>query len=476
MLEKVHRGAIVAALPEREDFSAGIRTVVHLGLYFEELKQQALELVARIPAQERGYFTPAEEDEARALLVSFWHSRGALLDLVTGYRRSAPAGKADQPAAFLVALAAALVLLDAARFFHDLLRHRPVVRRKLNEPSTHYGIPGGTYDAIQRSLVSTRHAWNLRYAARYFEENEASLRELALDGDLAPVMAIIDRHRNRLDMTFTQFAREKIRVRGGQLLRSLARGIFGRALYGLQRLGASMMARVSVRPGHVPRMPDAAAEQLRSHLQIGDVIVSRKEYAITNFFLPGYWPHAALYLGDVAAIERLGIGPHKAGAARWQRLVKSGCPEGLVLEPKRDGVRFRSLRTTLASDSVLVLRPNLGSGELSQAVARAIAHEGKPYDFDFDFTRSDRLVCTELIYRSFDGVGPMRIDLTRRLGRPTLCGSDLVRMSLARSNFSPVIAYAPAFSDRLLAGPELDGVLRLAGDIAHARMVMPVSA
>ena len=37
----------------------------------------------------------------------------------------------------------------------------------------------------------------------------------------------------------------------------------------------------------------------------------------------------------------------------------------------------------------------------AQAIWNAFSHQGKPYDFEFDFTTEDKLVCTELVYRSY---------------------------------------------------------------------------
>jgi hypothetical protein len=90
---------------------------------------------------------------------------------------------------------------------------------------------------------------------------------------------------------------------------------------------------------------------------------------------------------------------------------------------------------------VVVLRPRLSTGEVAHSLARVMAHEGKPYDFDFDFSRSDRLVCTEVVYRAYDGVGPMQFPLVRRAGRPTFSGSDLIGLTLDRRGFDPVAVY-----------------------------------
>jgi len=72
------------------------------------------------------------------------------------------------------------------------------------------------------------------------------------------------------------------------------------------------------------------------------------------------------------------------------------------------------------------------------ALARGLSHEGKAYDFDFDFTRSDRMVCTEVVYRTYDGVGGMAFELKRRavrLGAEELAKNpkDVVMRDLASS-------------------------------------------
>ena len=69
-------------------------------------------------------------------------------------------------------------------------------------------------------------------------------------------------------------------------------------------------------------------------LQPGDVLITRHDHAFTNLFLPGYWPHAALYVGSEGDRERMGVSLDAERAARWRG-------DRRVLEALKDGVLFR---------------------------------------------------------------------------------------------------------------------------------------
>ena len=212
-----------------EQIVGGARTVAHLAVYFDELRQTALDHLGRGSAGERGFFTPSEDEAVRQLLVSYCQARAALLDLATSFRDDATLSDELRPAAFLVAYAAAALLVDAARFLRDSFHDRPVVREKLNEPEPHFGIPAGTYDMVQQSLTSVRHAWHLYHAAKYFETHEAELRELARQGCLQPCLVVIDRLRHRLMVPAAQYAQARVRVRGRQAIGRLRGDLLGQA-------------------------------------------------------------------------------------------------------------------------------------------------------------------------------------------------------------------------------------------------------
>jgi hypothetical protein len=444
-----------------EEITAGARTVSHLADYFEELKQAAQELIAGARASGRGYFTPGEEEAVRRLQISYWKSRAALFEVVGSFRQDTKLSEELRPDAFLVAFGAAVLLVDAARFLRESFEPLPLVRQKLNEPEPCFGIPEGTYDIVQKSLTGPLHAWHLYHAVRYFEDHAAELRVRAADPLMAGVLAVIERLKSRLDVPVADYLKTRLRVRAREGLGGLRYGLLGRALYGIQKLVASLAAGIYTHPGHHPQLPQAIVDRLGRLLKPGDVLITRKEHAATNYFLPGYWKHAALYLGTPLGLRRLGIADHENVRPRWARLLS---PEERyprrVLEAMKDGVWIRSVASPLAADAIVAIRPRLSRDDVAAAIARGMFHEGKPYDFDFDFTRADRLVCTEVVYRAYDGIGGMRFELTRRAGRLTLSAEDLVRMALEHTQFEPLAVFVPTHSAQLIGGKKAQCTLQ----------------
>jgi hypothetical protein len=441
---------------------AGVRTVVALADHFQRLKAGAIHLNVSIDPVGRGFFTATEDERVESLLIGYWQARSALLDLIHEYRDYAERPSPDHHIAFLLAYSSALLLIDAARFLREIVHTRPVVRRKLNQPLPLFGIPGGFYDTIQRSLLSARHAWHLYHAIQYYRLHSLQLRNDAVQFGMQPIVDIIDSHLAGIDVTASQFAHARFRTRSDQWVRGIGRRLVVKSVYGLQKIVASAMAEKYVRPGHQPRVPADTVTQLADMIAPGDIFVVRKEYALTNYFLPGYWPHAALYLGRLTYLDTLGLAQQPHVRDRWPRLQRAAeTSEHVVLESMKDGVHFRSWDSPLRSDSIVVLRPCLDPAMIVNALSRAMHHEGKGYDFDFDFGRSDRLVCTEVIYRAYEGLGDMQFPLTRRAGRPTLSGSDLIVLALQAKLLRPVVLFAPRFHPSLQIGSDAVTLLQM---------------
>jgi hypothetical protein len=109
--------------------------------------------------------------------------------------------------------------------------------------------------------------------------------------------------------------------------------------------------------------------------------------------------------GDWVCLEVLGLHSHPQVARHWREIPENVGPLGLVIEALFPCVQLNPLEQCLRVDHLVVLRSTLPASDIASAIGEAMGHLGKPYDFEFDFNNSSRIVCTELIYRSYHNRG-----------------------------------------------------------------------
>ncbi len=417
---------------QHSDLQAACQTVVHLSQHMNRLRGEAVQFQQTCTTLSRGYFTPSEDDQVTHLWVSYHKARNALLELIHSTRQSVGRDVEEHPAEFLCAYAAAVVLVDAARCLRDLFSKNALVRRKLNESFDAYGISAGSFDAIQLTLTSPSNATQLNRANHFYTDHHDSLAETAAGNPaLQEVQSVIDTRLQRVQVGPRQYIRSRIAERRRDFRERILAGSLQQLIYTVQQWGSLAVSAISTNPSHIPQLPASISAELSTLLRPGDIFVTRKDTALTNYFLPGYWPHAAFYIGEEQVIESL-----------------------------KDGVRVRSMISPFGNDAVAVIRPQLDPAVIAKGIERAKTHVGKPYDFDFDFTRSDRLVCTEVVYRALEGVGDIVFTLTKRAGRQTLSAEDLLNLAVQRKHFHPVAVYCPSHGDRLQGDEAMCEILR----------------
>lgn len=169
----------------------------------------------------------------------------------------------------------------------------------------------------------------------------------------------------------------------------------------------------------------AQIKQVAEKIKPGDIILERRNWYLSNPWLPGFWPHSALYVGKLQDLQELGIANHPAVAKHLQAYKKDAkeVQEYTVIEAVSEGVVLNSLEHSLHADYVVVLRPRLTDEQKTAAIVRAFTHLGKPYDFNFDFDDTDKLVCTQLVYLCYQGM--LTFELKRILGRNTLPANEI---------------------------------------------------
>jgi 1-acyl-sn-glycerol-3-phosphate acyltransferase len=383
---------------------------------------EAEALAADFASGKRSYYTQADNDELRRLLRDYVTLRTALVRVVWRYQRSYQVkDEALRARTFLCACTAGTALAEASLGFVEAFNDSSEAVKKLNEAEPAWDIPPGVFDTMRRSLCSNTNRTALREAGKEYDATDWQMHRLLAGYNV--FHDSIRACRRRLAAADDHLTAERLK----QPLRD-ARDEGKDLIYGVQSLVSTWMGDTKLRE---PGGALISAEQLKElsvKLQPGDIILERRNWYVSNAFLPGYWPHAALYVGTPHDLQKLGLHHDPRVLAHWEKYIRQDAKGHVcvVLESISEGVTFTSLEHSVGeADSVALLRPRLTQDQKREAIARAFSHAGKPYDFEFDFFSSDKLVCTELVFRAYDG--HIHFPLKNIMGTRTLPAIEFVR-------------------------------------------------
>lgn len=406
------------------------------------------------PIIERGELRPSEDEALGYWFARYLTIREALwsvIDDVRGLLDKDTPTDAEELRFFVAGYAAvcALVGIDRLMLF-DVARHS-VIQRKLNEAFPELRIDRKQFTRIFEAFINERSVLALRDAMKFANKNRGAIEAMRADdvvGAIAVALPELETALNPSKRAYLRgawaFVSHKWRRRGVVSANNVLTGV----VEGVGRV-ASDLYRADNK-----KVTENVLRAIGSALEPGDVIVTRHAVALTNLFMPGFWPHAALYVGTPAQRDALGVAVPPEKEALWSEQI-------CTLEALKDGVRLRPLSDTLAVDYFVVLRPTLSRDAVRQAIERGVVHEGKMYNFDFDFFSSDRLVCTEVVYRSYDGLDGVQFELTDRAGRKTLSAEDLLDFALLSTHFEPFAIFGVAGCEAEIAfGHEVPDLLR----------------
>lgn len=380
-------------------------------------------------ASARGYFKPDEDETVRLRYSQYLSARAALLATLGSLEQAcspAAGGWLARLPAFTVAFAAACLLLRQARALADLAAGTPLLAAKLDEASQGHGIPRKTFVRLFRATTDPVRLLQFREAADFYEKHRSEIAALAADPELAPVVDLLREEEEWIERRRRDILRRRFGYGWYSVVRR-HRSAWQRSMFGFFEWSGRAVADLrqpGIKPAGVPkRVRPEHREKILRLARPGDIFLTRHDDALSNLFLPGFWPHAAFFVGSEEQRAALGL-KLPAGLARRAR------DPVVFLEAKKDGVRFRPADDTLEVDAFVVLRPPLEPAGIAAALERGMLHEGKWFDFSFDFRHSDRLACTEVIYRAYHGVEGLSFSLVETGGRLCLPAEELIGQAL----------------------------------------------
>ncbi|HSI10189.1 MAG TPA: YiiX/YebB-like N1pC/P60 family cysteine hydrolase, partial [Rariglobus sp.] len=373
-------------------------------------------------------YKQADDDEMRRMLVTFLSYRAALLRTVWKYQRHADIDSDPQRLrALLLHYTAAAVAYDySARFVHAFAGQDEAIR-KLNEAEPRWDLPAGTYNDIRANLANLEHR---RWLEDGWKNYLRTLPEWQTSGLAAGEP--YEKFHGAITLAAKNTAALSEKLFSYKLTTALD-DVTGAAKGGYYRASSAVSTLIGdtkIRePRHgKPLITPELMERLRPMLQPGDIIIERRNWYMSNAFLPGYWPHSALYVGTAEQLKASGLDKDLRIQKHIEEFSKRDAKghEWAIIEAVSEGVVFSTVDHSVGeADSVAVLRPQLTPLQKQEVIARAFENLGKPYDFDFDFFSSDKLVCTEVVYRSFSGM--IDFPLVEIIGRKTLPAIEIIR-------------------------------------------------
>jgi hypothetical protein len=364
-------------------------------------------------------YTPEEEDEIHAAWVEFLNYRSLLLRVMGRYIGYGSIEDSDkQKKAVLLSFGCAVILYHAVGELVQITNQNHKARRKLNEGDPAWGLQHKVLFALQRHIG--RRSTKLALERAYVD-----YVKLYLDSVYTREEAWL---KKRIDEGYTFFKekapgfwRSKFRV-----IAQIVKDFFYRPYYGILATVSSFLGDFRYRHTK-PMVSEAQVDQVLASLKPGDILLERQSFFLSNSFLPGFWPHAVFYLGTPSELRKLGVWNDPRVQNFMMTLEGQGDAQTqhIFMEAIAEGVVLASKKVRLKADYMAVLRPRLPLAIKQHAIIRAFTHLGKPYDFTFDLFSSDKIICSELIYRSYGS--HLSFDFSKVLGRYTLPPSNIAR-------------------------------------------------
>ena len=414
---------------------ADTRTLVRVLDGLDELQVRMRDSVAMFNRGENDFYSQETNDQIHQLLLAYNNYRAALYRILFYYGRheTAPAQLRDR--AFLLAYTAGVTLFYRGLVFVKTFADSPTAIQKLNEGDLAWGLRSGTYDEVRARTSNPKNVDLLAESKELYARRKDALVALGEGpgGANARLRRVVEDASEFVERTALETYGETWKIALDKAKRESKENY----LFFQTQISAWLGDHKIKHPRDgAPLITLDQVREVHGKLEPGDVLLERRNWFYSNAFLPGFWPHAALYVGNADDVSKLGLAEDARVAKHMKELAgvdDHGDPFRLI-EAQSEGVVFTSVEHSLGCDALVVLRPRRTREQRNEAIARAFSHVGKPYDFDFDFFSADKLVCTELVYRAYDGM--LQFDLVKVAGRMTLPAIDIARM-YARESGTP---------------------------------------
>ena len=174
-----------------------------------------------------------------------------------------------------------------------------------------------------------------------------------------------------------------------------------------------------------------AQNKIFNELKPLDIIFEKKGYKLTDYTIPGYWGHNAVWLGTKEQLIELGIWDKKE-LELFRTQIENG---NSIFEMRKWGITFSNFEKWINMDAYASIRVK-GILEKSKKdllkVFRIFSEQlNKKYDFGFNADTSFKITCSEVIYLAY---GDYNWPTKNIFGRNTISPNDMAESAFYKDS------------------------------------------
>ena len=304
----------------------------------------------------------------------------------------------------LFELATTLLLYD---FYLDAIHkynENEKIRRLINQGDRGYALQKDQLTKIQDLLSNMSNLYDVNSRIDIYIQNISEINELASqDTSIDYLNQFINTSKAFKTLQMMDFSdvvseigskrRRNVRDYLMEIHRSIRNGFIGTFV--------NLSSKYTERKGKLYQDRNAK-ENILSHLQIGDILIVKTPFYLTDKMIPGYWSHTAIWIGDEAELRALGIWNTKI-VKKYHKEIKTS---HLIAEAQRKGTTLSTIEHFLNVDDIAILRntQKLSNKEKIKIITLTLRQIGKEYDFNFDVETTDKIVCSQLVYLAYTDI------------------------------------------------------------------------
>ncbi|NOQ16531.1 MAG: Poxvirus G6 [Methyloprofundus sp.] len=337
----------------------------------------------------------------------------------------------------MLALSGRLMLYDSYLTVITLINEYPKVRRFLNQSDMGYGIQEDQLATMTDDFLSVSSLSNIENSIAYYRHSKKLIpTDTIADENFAYLDLLIHSSHSYAilsDLSVSNIIAHRFNSRSQAVEDSF--NAFNRiAINSISELFGNTVGLIEDRKGRMYQ--DRAAEKkVLTHLQAGDILLEKTPFRLTDRMIPGYWGHAAIWLGNEQELKALGLWDTPL-VHKYQTQIQN---QQLVVEALRDGTQMNSLSHFLNIDDLVILRrKNLSEQNKKKIITLALRQVGKPYDFNYDVETTDKIVCSQLVYLAYTGI---EWPTDNFIGRYTISPDQIAQKALLEGVLEPILLF-----------------------------------